>query len=425
LTAGFHCLYRNDGGDLQEFDKTIALKMQEKYPAGFSQDDIHYAEIDNSELVEINYTSGTTGFSKGVMLTANNLAGNVLWGININMMYCGDEELCFLPLAHVLSCAFNLLAPLVIGSHVHILNKRPTPTILLEAFSKVRPRLIITVPMILEKIYKNVILPKLNKPVMKFLLKTPFLAKYIYAKINKTLRDKMGGQFIEVIQGGAPISQEVAEFLYKIKFPIASGYGMTECGPMIGYSGYKEFTPTSSVHLVKDFMEVRIDSNDPYNEVGEIQVRGENVMLGYYKNEEATRNAFTADGWMRTGDLGTIDAEKRIFIKGRSKSMILSSNGQNIYPEELESKLDNLPYIMESVVIERNRRLIALVYPDYEKLEIDLISKDEIPDVMEKNRTSVNKMLAIYEQIKKIELHETEFVKTPKNSIKRYLYQNN
>jgi long-chain acyl-CoA synthetase len=279
--------------------------------------------------------------------------------------------------------------------------------------------------MILEKIYKNVIAPKLKKPVVKFALKIPFLAKLIYAKINKTLRDKLGGQFIEVIQGGAPISREVAEFLYKIKFPIASGYGMTECGPMIGYSSHKEFTPTSSVHLVKGFMEVRIDSNDPYNEVGEIQVRGENVMLGYYKNEEATRNAFTEDGWLRTGDLGTIDKEKRIFIKGRSKSMILSSNGQNIYPEALESKLDNLPYIMESVVIERDRRLIALVYPDYEKLEIDLISKDEIPDVMEKNRTHVNKMLAIYEQIRKIELHETEFVKTPKNSIKRYLYQNN
>jgi len=424
LEESFHCLYRNDSEDLQEINAKVAMKMGKKYPAGFSKDDIKYAKVDNSELIEINYTSGTTGFSKGVMLTANNLAGNVTWGMNINLMCRGDEELCFLPLAHVLSCAFNLLAPLVIGSHVHILIKRPTPTILLAAFSKVRPKLIITVPMILEKIYKNVILPKLNKPIMKFILKIPFLAKIIYAKVNKTLRDKLGGEFHEVIQGGAPISQEVAEFLYKIKFPIASGYGMTECGPMIGYSSHKEFTPTSSVHLVKDFMEVRIDSNDPYNEVGEIQVRGENVMLGYYKNEEATRNAFTEDGWLRTGDLGTTDSEKRIFIKGRSKSMILSSNGQNIYPEELESKLDNLPYIMESIVIEKNKRLVALVYPDYEKLENDLILKDEIPNIMEKNRTHVNKMLAIYEQIKKIELHETEFVKTPKNSIKRYLYQN-
>jgi len=425
LEEGFHCLYRNDSEDLQEVDEQAALKMKEKYPAGFSKDDICYAEIDNSELVEINYTSGTTGFSKGVMLTANNLAGNVIWGININLMSRGEEELCFLPLAHVLSCAFNLLAPLVIGAHVHILNKRPTPTILLKAFRQVRPRLIITVPMILEKIYKNVILPKLNKPVVKFALKFPFLAKLIYAKINKTLYKKMGGRFQEVIQGGAPINQEVADFLYKIKFPIASGYGMTECGPMIGYSGIKDFTPTSSVHLVKDFMDVRIDSNDPYNEVGEIQVRGENVMLGYYKNEEATRNAFTEDGWLRTGDLGTTDAEKRIFIKGRSKSMILSSSGQNIYPEELESKLDNLPYIMESVVIEKDRRLIALVYPDYAKLENDLILKDDIPNIMEINRTHVNKMLAIYSQIRKIELHETEFIKTPKNSIKRYLYQNN
>jgi long-chain acyl-CoA synthetase len=424
LAEGFPCVCRKDNKDLQELADIVTLKMQEKYPAGFTKDDIRYAEIDNSELVEINYTSGTTGFSKGVMLTANNLAGNVMWGINTKLMYRGEEELCFLPLAHVLSCAFNLLAPLVIGSHVHILTKRPTPTILLEAFAKVRPYLIITVPLILEKIYKNVILPKLKKPVIKYALKIPFLAKLIYAKINKTLYDKMGGRFVEVIQGGAPINQEVAEFLYKIKFPVASGYGMTECGPMIGYSGHKEFTPTSSVHLVKDYMEVRIDSNDPYNEVGEIQVRGENVMLGYYKNEEATRNAFTEDGWLRTGDLGIIDKDNRIFIKGRSKSMILGSSGQNIYPEELESKLDNLPYIMESVVIERDRRLIALVYPDYEKLEVDLIAKDEIPHIMEQNRTHINKMLAIYEQIKKIELQDAEFIKTPKNSIKRYLYQN-
>ena len=424
LEEDFHCLHRSDGGDLQEINENAARKMNEKYPAGFSKENIRYAEVDNSELIEINYTSGTTGFSKGVMLTANNLAGNVTYGQSMNLMFRGEEELCFLPLAHVLSCAFNLLAPLVIGAHVHILNKRPTPTILLEAFRKVRPRLIITVPMILEKIYKNVILPKLNKPVVKFALKIPFLAKLIYAKINKTLRDKMGGQFYEVIQGGAPINQEVADFLYKIKFPLASGYGMTECGPLIGYSKSKDFTPTSSVHVLKDIMEVRIDSKDPYNEVGEIQVRGENVMLGYYKNEIATQNTFTSDGWLKTGDLGTIDKENRIFIKGRSKSMILSSNGQNIYPEELESKLDNLPYIMESVVIERNRRLIALVYPDYEKLQNDLILKDELPGIMEKNRTHVNKMLAIYEQIKKIELHDTEFVKTPKNSIKRYLYQN-
>ena len=424
LEEHFPCLYRNDSEDLQEIDTRAALKMCEKYPNGYTKDDIRYAEVDNSELIEINYTSGTTGFSKGVMLSANNLAGNVTWGMSINLMSRGDKELCFLPLAHVLSCAFNLLAPMVIGSHVHILHRRPTPTVLLDAFRKVRPHLIITVPMILEKIYKNAILPQLKKPVIKFALKIPFLAKLVYAKINKTLCDKMGGRFIEVIQGGAPISQEVAEFLYKIKFPIASGYGMTECGPMIGSSRHQEFTPTSSVHLVKDIMEVRIDSNDPYHEVGEIQVRGENVMMGYYKNEEATQNAFTADGWFRTGDLGVIDDEKRIFIKGRTKSMILSSNGQNIYPEELEAKLNNLPYILESIVIERNRRLVALVYPDHEQLEREQIPAEEIPNIMEKNRIHVNKMLAIYEQIKKIELHPTEFVKTPKKSIKRYLYQN-
>ncbi|MDR0794710.1 MAG: AMP-binding protein [Tannerella sp.] len=421
---GFPCIYRKDGGNLPEINNKADLSMNEKYPDGFTKDDIKYPEIDNSELVEINYTSGTTGFSKGVMLSANNLAANVTWGMSINRMKRGEVELCFLPLAHVLSCAFNLLAPMVIGAHVHILNKRPTPTILLEAFGKVKPRLMITVPLILEKIYKNALLPKLNKPVIKFALKIPVLQNLIYSKIRKQLYHKMGGNFIEVIQGGAPINQEVAEFLYKIKFPIASGYGMTECGPMIGYSGYEEFTPTSSVHLVRQNMELRIDSNDPYNEAGEIQVRGEYVMLGYYKNEEATRNAFTEDGWLKTGDIGTTDEQNRIFIKGRSKSMILSSSGQNIYPEELESKLNNLPYIMESIVIERNKLLIALVYPDYEKLDREQIQKEDIPHIMETNRMHVNKMLAIYEQIRKIELHETDFVKTPKNSIKRYLYQN-
>jgi len=278
--------------------------------------------------------------------------------------------------------------------------------------------------LILEKIYKNVILPQLNRRSLKLALSVPLLASRIYARINKRLIESLGGHFCEVIVGGAAMNQEVTDFLCKIKFPVTIGYGMTECGPLISYSNYRVFEPTSCGHILKDIMDVRIESSDPYHEVGEIQVRGENVMTGYYKNDEATEATFTEDGWLKTGDMGTIDQEKRIFIRGRNKTMILGSNGQNIYPEELESKLNNMPFILESLVIEKNGRLMAWVYPDYNSVDNGTVKQHDLPAIMEQNRMNVNKLLAPYKHISKIELYPTEFEKTPKKSIKRFLYQN-
>lgn len=405
------------------FPELIDTRMKQHYPEGFTKDNVVYPEIGNEEIAEINYTSGTTGFSKGVLLTGNNLAGNVTYAQTLDLMFRGDKELCFLPLAHAYSCAFNLLTPMAVGAHVYILGKIPSPKILLQAFKEIRPNLIITVPLILEKIYKNVILPHLNKRSMKLALSIPLLDARIYAKFNKGLIEALGGRFCEVIVGGAAMNQEVTDFLCKIKFPVTIGYGMTECGPLVSYSNHRFFEPTSCGHILKGIMDVRIDSSDPYNEVGEIQVYGENVMKGYYKNEEATQDTFTEDSWLKTGDMGTIDREKRIFIRGRNKTMILGSNGQNIYPEELESKLNNMPFVQESLVVEKNGKLVAWVYPDYSAIDSSLIQQEDLPLIMEENRVNVNKFLAPYEHITKIELYPTEFEKTPKKSIKRFLYQ--
>lgn len=422
--SDFRCLHQRDGESIQKLMKTMDEKMQEKYPDGFGREDIKYAELDNDKVVEINYTSGTTGFSKGVMLTGNNLAGNVTYARTLDLLFRGDRELCFLPLAHAYSCAFNLLVPMAFGVHVYLLGKVPSPKILLKAFEEVKPNLILTVPLILEKIYKKMILPQLSKTTMKLALNIPLLDSRIYAQIRKHLVDALGGRFREVIVGGAAMNQEVSDFLYKIKFPFTIGYGMTECGPLISYDHHYEYVPGSCGQVLKGIMEVRIDSDDPYNKVGEIQVRGENVMKGYYKNEEATDNVFTDDGWLRTGDLGTIDHDNHIFIRGRSKTMILGPSGQNIYPEEIESKINNLPFVMESIVIEKNGKLVALVYPDYDTVDGTGISHTDLPVIMEQNRTELNKQLASYEVVSEIQLYPTEFEKTPKKSIKRYLYSN-
>jgi long-chain acyl-CoA synthetase len=418
----FSCLYSTERYKYDDYQAIINKRYIELYPDGFGKKDIKYPDIPNDTLIEINYTSGTTGCSKGVMLTANNLAGNVTYAQTLNLMFRGDTELCFLPLAHAYSCAFNLLVPMATGAHVYILGKMPTPKILLQAFADVKPNLIITVPLILEKVYKKMILPQLNKRAMKLALTVPYLDNRIYSFICKKLTDALGGRFCEVIVGGAPMNQEVTDFLCKIKFPVTIGYGMTECAPLISYSNHTVFEPQSCGHILKDIMDVRIESENPYEVAGEIQVRGENVMLGYYKNEESTRQSFTEDGWLKTGDLGTIDSEKRIYIRGRNKTMILSSNGQNIYPEELESKLNNMPFVHESLVIEHNGKIVALVYPDYEQVDSMGIRHEELYLLMEQNCKEVNRLLAPYEQISRIELYPTEFEKTPKKSIKRYLY---
>ena len=419
--SDFGCLYERDGVGAWAASERLDEKMKETYPKGFTRDDIRYARRGNEEVAVLNYTSGTTGFSKGVMLTGNNLAGNVTYAMTLDLMYRGDEELCFLPLAHAYSCAFNLLTPMAVGAHINILGKMPTPKILLKAFADIRPNLIITVPLILEKIYKKMILPEISRPAVRMALRVPGIRGLIYKKIRDKLTAALGGRFCEVIVGGAAMNEEVTEFLHRIGFRFTIGYGMTECAPLISYDNWRAYVPGSCGQILKDIMEVRIDSPDPLREVGEIQVRGENVMQGYYKNPEATASVFTPDGWLRTGDLGTIDTAKRIYIRGRSKSMILSSNGQNIYPEEIESKLNNLPYVSESVVVERKGRLVALVYPDYDALTGGLTEND-LPALMETNRKEVNKQLAYYEQLAEISLHPMEFEKTPKRSIKRFLY---
>lgn len=422
--SDFRCLHQRDGESIQKFLKGLDERMEEKYPGGFTKNDIRYADLSNDKVVLLNYTSGTTGFSKGVMLTGNNLAGNVVYAKSLDLLNKGERELCFLPLAHAYSCAFNFLLPLAVGAHVYMLGKVPSPKILLKAFEEVKPNIILTVPLIIEKIYRKMILPQLSKRTMKVALNIPFLDDRIYAQVRKKLSDALGGRFREVIIGGAALNREVEDFLYKIKFPFTVGYGMTECAPLISYDHADDFVPSSCGQVLKGIMEVRIDSDDPYNQVGEIQVRGENVMKGYYKNKEATDAVFTPDGWFRTGDLGTIDHDNRIYIRGRSKTMILGASGQNIYPEEIEAKLNNLPFVMESLVVEKNGKLVAMVYPDYDTVDSTGVSHEDLPVIMEENRQALNKVVAPFETVSEIQLYPTEFEKTPKKSIKRYLYSN-
>lgn len=418
----FRCLHQRDGETIQKFIKGLDDSMQRKYPQGFGKEDVQYTQLSNDKVILLNYTSGTTGFSKGVMLTGNNLAGNVTFGIRSGLLNKGENVLSFLPLAHAYGCAFDFLTATAVGTHVTLLGKTPSPKILMKAFEEIKPNLIITVPLVIEKIYKNVILPLISKRSMRWALNIPLLDNQIYTQIRKKLIDALGGRFKEVIIGGAAMNPEVTEFFHRIKFPFTIGYGMTECAPLISYAPWNEFIPGSAGQIL-DIMEVRIDSNDPYQQTGEIQVRGENVMKGYYKNEEATQEVFTEDGWLKTGDLGTIDSNGFIYIRGRSKTMLLSSNGQNIFPEEIESKLNNLPFVLESLIIERNKKLIALVYPDYDALDnLGLNTAENLKTIMDENLKNLNKLVGNYEQVSKIQLYPTEFEKTPKKSIKRFLY---
>lgn len=396
--------------------------FKKKYPNGFTTKDITYSNIGKDDVVEINYTSGTTGFSKGVMLTANNLCGNVVFGIRSKLHYRGSRTLAFLPLAHAYGCAFDMLVPLAVGTHITLFGKLPTPKLLVKALGEVKPSLIIVVPLILEKIYRKQILPAISKPAVKRLLKLPLINRPIMNKIRQTLIDAFGGEFYEVIVGGAPLNAEVEAFLYKIKFPFTVGYGMTECGPLISYTDWHDFIPTSSGQILPGIMEGKIESPDG-GALGEICVRGDNVMKGYYKNPAATEAVLDKDGWLHTGDMGTISDNNTIFIKGRYKTMILSASGQNIYPEEIEAKLNNMPYVAESLVVERGKGLTALVYPDYEAMDKSGMTSDQLPAIMEENLKKLNSLVAPYEKVSSIQLRAVEFEKTPKKSIKRYLYK--
>jgi len=418
----YRCISQRDGEFIQRMLKTIDGEFKRRYPNGFTASDVHYASADNSELALINYTSGTTGFTKGVMLSGNNLAGNVMFAINSHLMHNRTRILSFLPLAHAYGCAFEFLSPVAAGGHIFLMGKIPSPKVLIQAMNEVKPTIILTVPLILEKIYKKQIQPLLQKRSFMLAMSIPVLKQRLLTTINKKLMTAFGGEFFQVIVGGAPLNPEVEAFLLKIKFPFTVGYGMTECAPLISYSPYDEFEEGSCGRILEG-MEARIDlSSTTSKEVGEICVRGEHVMTGYYKNEAATTAAFDADGWFHTGDLGCMTGSGSLIIRGRSKSMILGPSGQNIYPEEIEAKLNNMPFVMESLVIERDGKLIAMVYPDYEGVDESHVAHSDLAAIMEETRKTVNQELAAYAAISKIVLYPTEFAKTPKKSIKRYLY---
>ncbi|MFA5329167.1 MAG: AMP-binding protein [Prolixibacteraceae bacterium] len=375
----------------------------------------------DEDLSIISYTSGTSGFTKGVMIPARSLLSNIIYAQEHMPLQAGDRIVSFLPMAHVFGLLFEFLFPVSVGCHVTFLSKAPTPQLIVKAFQEVKPRLILSVPLVIEKIYRKRILPAIEKPAVKFLLKIPGIQILIHKKVRKSLVETFGGNFHEIVIGGAPLNKEVEVFFRKIKFPFTIGYGMTECGPLISYETWTTFRPSSAGKLV-DRMEVRIDSSDPYNEVGEILVKGTNVMLGYYKNEKATADAIDSEGWLHTGDLGIIDSNNFIYIRGRSKNMLLGPSGQNIYPEEMEAKLSNYPYVLECVITEREGKLVAFVYPDPEMIESEKPGEEQLKQIMTENCKLVNRELPKFAQLSNIILVDKEFEKTPKRNIKRYLY---
>lgn len=402
--------------------RNLTRKFKATYPKGFRREDVVYPEIDAENTAILNYTSGTTGFSKGVMLTYDNIAGNVNYGIVSRLHYEGSRALSFLPLAHAYGCAFDMLVPLAVGTFITIFGKAPTPKLLLKAFSEVKPSLVICVPLILEKIYRKQIVPMITKRAIRWALAVPFIDNAIYAKIRNKLVEAFGGQFEEVIIGGAPLNSEVEQFLYRIKFPFTVGYGMTECGPLISHTPWRSFVPSSCGRTLPCMESKIMGSKNPETEPGEICVRGQDRMKGYYKAPDITAATIDEEGWLHTGDMGTRAADGTLFIKGRYKTMILSASGQNIYPEEIEAKLNNMPYVAESLVVERGKGLTAIVYPDYERMDADKVDMQALPELMEANRNELNGLVAPYERVDRIQLIPHEFEKTPKKSIKRYLY---
>jgi long-chain acyl-CoA synthetase len=398
--------------------------LEEKYLKAFPEvksEDVKFSEITNDHLAVISYTSGTTGFSKGVMITHNSLAANIRYAQNNMPLKPGDPLVSFLPLAHTYGCAFEFLFPFTIGCHITILSKTPSPQIIIQAFKEIRPRLILSVPLVIEKIFKKQLLPVIEKPLMRILLAIPLLNRVLYKKINNKLVETFGGKFEEIVIGGAAFNTDAEKFFKKIGFKFSIGYGMTECGPLISYAPWDKNRLGASGRAV-DTLEVTIDSPDPETVVGEIILRGENVMTGYYKNEKATHEMIDDEGWMHTGDLGIIDKDGFVFIKGRSKSMILGPSGKNIYPEEVEAVINNKDYIVESVVISVDNKLIALVFPDYEMMKRDNISEEQLAVILDKTRKEVNDRLPEFMAVSKFRIHPEEFAKTPKRSIKRFLY---
>jgi long-chain acyl-CoA synthetase len=392
-----------------------------KHYSPLKPEHIEFSHISNDNLAVISYTSGTTGFSKGVMITHNSLAANVRFAQNHMPLKPGDPVVSFLPLAHTYGCAFEFLFPFTFGCHITILTKTPSPQIVLQAFGEIRPRLILSVPLVIEKIYKKQVLPAISKPAMKILLAVPGINRILFNKIRDKITTSFGGRFMEIVIGGAAFNADTEKFFRKIGLRFTVGYGMTECGPLISYASWDTTKLGASGRSV-DTLEVTIDSPDPEKQVGEIILRGENVMLGYYKNDEATRAVIDNDGWMHTGDLGVIDKEGNIYIKGRSKSMILGPSGKNIYPEEIESVINNQLYVTESLVISEDNKMVALIFPDYDQVKKENLTDEQLLDILEQTRKVVNERLPEFMAVHKFRLHPEEFAKTPKRSIKRFLY---
>ncbi len=399
-----------------------AAVFEKTYPNGVNKGDIVLPTDNINELAVINYTSGSTGNPKGVMLTHLNMSGNVEFACQRIPHQSGDRVLSMLPIAHMFGLMFEFLYQVCDGAETYFLTQAPTPTVLMKAFAQVKPFMILTVPLVVEKIIKKGVLPKISSPAMKIAWKTPILKNIVRGKVKEGLDKTFGGKLRYLIIGGAALNGEVEQVLHDIKYQYCVGYGMTECGPLISYEDWWDYAFHSCGKELPQ-CRVRIDSEDPTGKDGEIQVKGINVMKGYYKNEEATKAVFTEDGWMRTGDLGILDKAGNIYIHGRSKNMILGPNGQNIYPEELEDKLNSMPCVVESIVVDRDHKLVALVFPDTSAEGKKLLGTKSLTQQMEENRNTVNKDLPQYSQISAVELVASEFEKTPKRSIKRYLYK--
>ena len=417
-SSDFSLLYAADE-EIKKAGENMDALFEARYPAGFSAADVAYPTENETDLAIINYTSGTTSAPKGVMLRYECLSENVAFGQKRLPSYPGDQIVSMLPMAHMYGMMFELIYPLCGGSTIYYLGKTPTPALLLGAMAQVKPYLVITVPLVMEKIFKSKVAPVVNKPVMKVLCAIPGINQLIFKKIRNTLLNAFGGKVREIVMGGAALNPDVEKWFRKFKLPFTVGYGMTEAAPLLAYEDWWDFAPKSCGKAV-DSVVVRIDSDDPYNHVGEIQAKGNSIMSGYYKNEEATAAAFTADGWMRTGDLGLLDKKGNIFIKGRSKNMILSANGQNIYPEEIEAVVNNQPYVIESVVVSRGPRLVALVYMDSDKIKEEAVNLEEYKKTL---MMEVNKSMPVYSKVGLVEVMDNPFEKTPKMSIKRFMYK--
>ena len=395
-----------------------------KFPNAYRKEDIHWHQDEAEELCMINYTSGTTGYSKGVMLPYRALWGNVVYCQRFlgNHMPKYSKTLSILPMAHMYGMSIEFLFPFCSGFHLHFLTRLPSPAIIAEAFKEVCPDVVVAVPLIIEKIIRKRVFPKIQNNAIKMLLKMPVVSKKVKERICQEVYAAFGGRAYEVIVGGAPLNQEIEQFLKSIDFPITVGYGTTECAPLISFSDYHDFIPSSCGQPVAG-MEVKILSSDPENVEGEIVCRGTNVMMGYYKNEEATRQALDEDGWYHTGDLATMSADGHIFIRGRLKNMLLGANGQNVYPEEIEDKLNSMALVSESLIVQRGNQLVALIHPDMDEANSMELTAEDLQNVMEQNRQELNAQLPVYSKLQAFEILEEEFQKTPKKSIKRYLYK--